>query len=70
MTLRSRVASSDGGYELRAQGSDREPIKPCAMNVGTTIEITAVNQAAAQAAIGVTSGGGDTAAIVFAVALG
>lgn len=39
MTLRSRVASSDGGYELRAQGSDREPIKPCAMNVGTTIEV-------------------------------
>jgi DNA mismatch repair protein MutL len=33
------VASSDGGYELRAQGSDREPIKPCAMNVGTTIEV-------------------------------
>ncbi|MFN7208444.1 MAG: DNA mismatch repair endonuclease MutL [Planctomycetota bacterium] len=39
MTLRSRVATSDGGYELRAQGSDREPIKPCAMNVGTTIEV-------------------------------
>ena len=39
MTLRSRVASSDGGYELRAQGSDRETIKPCAMNVGTTIEV-------------------------------
>ena len=39
MTLRSRVASSDGGYELRAQGSEREPIKPCAMNVGTTIEV-------------------------------
>ena len=39
MTLRSRVASSDSGYELRAQGSDREAIKPCAMNVGTTIEV-------------------------------
>jgi hypothetical protein len=40
---------------------------------GTTVGIgvfTAVDQAAAQAAIGVTSGGGDTAAIVFAVALG
>jgi DNA mismatch repair protein MutL len=39
MTLRSRVASSDSGYELRAQGSEREPIKPCAMDIGTTIEV-------------------------------
>ena len=39
LTLRSRVATSDSGYELRAQGSDREPIKPCAMNVGTTLEV-------------------------------
>ena len=41
---------------------------------GTTVGIgvfTAVDQAAAQAAIGVTGGGGgDAAAIVFAVALG
>ena len=33
MTLRSRVASSDSGYELRAQGSEREAIKPCAMDI-------------------------------------
>ena len=39
MTLRSRVASSDSGYELRAEGSEREPIKPCAMDIGTTIEV-------------------------------
>jgi DNA mismatch repair protein MutL len=39
MTLRSRVASSDSGFELRAQGSEREPIKPCAMDIGTTIEV-------------------------------
>ncbi|MFN9464183.1 MAG: DNA mismatch repair endonuclease MutL [Planctomycetota bacterium] len=39
MTLRSRVASSDSGYELRAQGSEREAIKPCAMDIGTTIEV-------------------------------
>jgi len=39
LTLRSRVATSDSGYELRAQGSDREPIKPCAMNIGTTLEV-------------------------------
>lgn len=40
---------------------------------GTTVGIavfTAVDQAAAQAAIGVTGGGGDDAAITFAVALG
>lgn len=39
LTLRSRVASSDSGYELRAQGSEREAIKPCAMDIGTTIEV-------------------------------
>lgn len=39
LTLRSRVASSDSGYELRVQGGEREPIRPCAMNVGTTIEV-------------------------------
>ncbi|MFM2013764.1 MAG: mismatch repair protein MutL [Planctomycetota bacterium] len=39
MTLRSRVASSDSGFELRAQGSEREPIKPCALDIGTTIEV-------------------------------
>ena len=39
MPLRSRVASSDSGYELRAQGSEREAIKPCAMDIGTTIEV-------------------------------
>lgn len=39
LTLRSRVAASDSGYELRAQGSDRESIRPCAMDIGTTIEV-------------------------------
>ncbi len=39
LVLRSRVAASDSGYELRAQGSDREPIRPCAMSVGTTLEV-------------------------------
>jgi len=39
LVLRSRVASSDSGYELRAQGSEREPIRPCAMSVGTTLEV-------------------------------
>jgi len=39
LTLRSRVAASDSGYELRAQGGEREPIRPCAMDVGTTIEV-------------------------------
>lgn len=39
LTLRSRVANSDSGYELRAEGSEREAIRPCAMDVGTTIEV-------------------------------
>jgi DNA mismatch repair protein MutL len=39
LTLRSRTAASDSGYELRARGSERETIKPCAMDVGTTIEV-------------------------------
>ena len=39
LTLRSRVAASDSGYELKAQGSERQPIKPCAMDVGTSIEV-------------------------------
>jgi len=39
LTLRSRVATSDSGYELKAQGSQQEPIKPCAMDIGTSIEV-------------------------------
>jgi hypothetical protein len=61
------VAIADGGTGATTAGA-------ALINLGgTTVGIavfTAVDQAAAQAAIGVTSGGGDTAAIVFAVALG
>lgn len=39
LTLRSRTASSDSGYELRCEGGTLEPIKPCATNVGTSIEV-------------------------------
>lgn len=39
LTLRSRVAANDSGYELRAQGGEREAIRPCAMDIGTTIEV-------------------------------
>jgi DNA mismatch repair protein MutL len=38
-TLRSRTSSSDSGYELRCEGGALDPIKPCAMNVGTSIEV-------------------------------
>ena len=61
------VAIADGGTGATTAGA-------ALINLGgTTVGIavfTAVDQAAAQSAIGVTSGGGDTAAIVFAVALG
>ena len=61
------VAIADGGTGATTAGA-------ALINLGgTTVGIgvfTAANQAAAQSAIGVTSGGGDTAAIVFAVALG
>ena len=39
LTLRSRISTSDSGYELRCEGGTLEPIKPCAMNVGTSIEV-------------------------------
>ncbi len=39
LTLKSRTADEDAGYELRSQGGEREPIRPCAMPVGTTIEV-------------------------------
>ena len=61
------VAVADGGTGATTAGA-------ALINLGgTTVGIavfTAVDQAAAQSAIGVTSGGGDTSAIVFAVALG
>ena len=61
------VAIADGGTGATTAGA-------ALINLGgTTVGIgvfTAANQAAAQSAIGVTSGGGDTSAIVFAVALG
>lgn len=39
LTLRSRTAASDSGYELRSEGGELEPIRPCPMKVGTTIEV-------------------------------
>jgi hypothetical protein len=61
------VAVADGGTGATTAGA-------ALINLGgTTVGIgvfTAANQAAAQSALGITSGGGDTAAIVFAVALG
>ena len=39
LTLRSRTADSDSGYELSVKGGAKEPIRPCPAPVGTTIEI-------------------------------
>lgn len=39
MTLRSRTAQSDSGYELLVKGGVQEPVRPTSGPVGTTIEI-------------------------------
>ena len=39
LTLRSRTADSDSGYELSVKGGAKEPIRPCPAPVGTTMEI-------------------------------
>jgi hypothetical protein len=61
------VAVADGGTGATTAAGARINLGGTTVGIGV---FTAVDQAAAQAAIGVTSGGGDTAAIVFAVALG
>jgi hypothetical protein len=61
------VAIADGGTGATTAGAALINLGGTSVGIGV---FTAVDQAAAQAAIGVTSGGGDTAAIVFAVALG
>jgi hypothetical protein len=61
------VAIADGGTGATTANAALINLGGTSVGIGV---FTAVNQAAAQAAIGVTSGGGDTAAIVFAVALG
>ena len=40
MTLRSRTADSDAGFELRINGGQREPIAPCSCGIGTRIEVS------------------------------
>lgn len=40
MSLRSRTADSDAGFELRINGGHREPIAPCSCGVGTRIEVS------------------------------
>lgn len=61
------VAIADGGTGATTAANAR--INLGGTSVGIAV-FTAANQAAAQAAIGVTGGGGDDAAITFAVALG
>jgi DNA mismatch repair protein MutL len=39
LTMRSRVAENDSGFELAVKGGEKEPIRPCSGPVGTTIEI-------------------------------
>jgi hypothetical protein len=65
--LSTPISIADGGTGATTAGN-------ALINLGgTTVGIavfTAVDQAAAQSALGITGGGGDDAAIVFAVALG
>jgi DNA mismatch repair protein MutL len=39
MTVRSRTADSDSGYELRVNGGVHEEVVPCSCAIGTTIEV-------------------------------
>jgi len=39
LTMRSRVAEIDSGFELLVKGGEKEPIRPCSGPVGTTIEV-------------------------------
>ena len=39
LTMRSRVAEVDSGFELLVKGGEKEPIRPCSGPVGTTIEV-------------------------------
>ena len=39
LTLRSRTADCDSGFELCVKGGEKEPIRPCSASKGTTIEI-------------------------------
>ena len=39
LTLRSRTADFDSGFELSVKGGEKEPIRPCSASKGTTIEI-------------------------------
>ena len=39
LTMRSRVAESDSGFELLVKGGEKEAIRPCSGPVGTTIEV-------------------------------
>lgn len=40
MSLRSRTAESDAGFELHIHGGQRQPIAPCSCGVGTRIEVS------------------------------
>ena len=40
MSIRSRTADADAGFELRINGGQREPIAPCSCGVGTRIEVS------------------------------
>jgi DNA mismatch repair protein MutL len=39
LSLRSRIAESDSGYELVVKGGEKEPVRPCSGPVGTTLEV-------------------------------
>ena len=39
LTLRSRCAEGDAGYELKVEGGLADPVTPCGCPIGTTVEI-------------------------------
>lgn len=39
LSMRSRTADSECGFELVVKGGDKEPVRPCAGPIGTTLEV-------------------------------
>ena len=39
LSIQSRLAGADSGHEVQVEGGQAEPLRPCAMNAGTIVEV-------------------------------